>query len=173
MQLLRIDWNVVWTIINLLVLFVALRHFLYNPVMKVMDERKKMIDGQIADAENQKKQAGELKAQYAKKLEEAHAESADIMDKARKSAQAEYENQIRALTYEDITEWCMSTIGWTGKHHKVSIDLSWEQYCITVKWEEWILNSCECLEILCLCHTDCCSVEILTPDNVICVFYFY
>ena len=40
MQLLRIDWNVVWTIINLLVLFVALRHFLYNPVMKVMDERK-------------------------------------------------------------------------------------------------------------------------------------
>ena len=56
MQLLRIDWNVVWTIINLLVLFVALRHFLYNPVMKVMDERKKMIDGQIADAENQKKQ---------------------------------------------------------------------------------------------------------------------
>jgi len=93
MQLLRIDWNVVWTIINLLVLFVALRHFLYNPVMKVMDERKKMIDGQIADAENQKKQAGELKAQYAKKLEEAHAESADIMDKARKSAQAEYENR--------------------------------------------------------------------------------
>ena len=95
MQLLRIDWNVVWTIINLLVLFVALRHFLYNPVMKVMDERKKMIDGQIADAENQKKQAGELKAQYAKKLEEAHAESADIMDKARKSAQAEYEKIMK------------------------------------------------------------------------------
>ena len=100
MQLLRIDWNVVWTIINLLVLFVALRHFLYNPVMKVMDERKKMIDGQIADAENQKKQAGELKAQYAKKLEEAHAESADIMDKARKSAQAEYENRINAADAE-------------------------------------------------------------------------
>lgn len=100
MQLLRIDWNVVWTIINLLVLFVALRHFLYKPVMKVMDERKKMIDGQIADAENQKKQAGELKAQYAKKLEEAHAESADIMEKARKSAQAEYENRINAADAE-------------------------------------------------------------------------
>ena len=95
MQLLRIDWNVVWTIINLLILFVALRHFLYNPVMKVMDERKKMIDGQIADAENQKKQAGELKAHYAKTLEEAHAESADIMDKARKSAHAEAQRIIK------------------------------------------------------------------------------
>ncbi len=69
MQLLRIDWNVVWTIINLLVLFVALRHFLYNPVMKVMDERKKMIDESDSRCrESEEKTAGELKAQYAKKL---------------------------------------------------------------------------------------------------------
>lgn len=100
MQLLRIDWNVVWTIINLLILFVALRHFLYNPVIKIMDERKKMIDGQIADAENQKKQACELKAQYAKKLEEAHVESAEIMEKAKKSAQAEYDNRVNAANAE-------------------------------------------------------------------------
>jgi hypothetical protein len=44
---------------------------------------------------------------------------------------------------------------------------------ITIEWEERILNPCKRLEICCFCHADCCSVEILTPDDIIGVFYFY
>ena len=37
MQLLRIDWNVVFTIINLIVLYLALRKFLIKPVTNIME----------------------------------------------------------------------------------------------------------------------------------------
>ena len=62
MQLLRIDWNVIFTIINLIVLYLALRHFLIGPVTKVMEQRKAMIDGQFADAK--KTQLFEILTQY-------------------------------------------------------------------------------------------------------------
>ena len=64
MQLLRIDWNVVFTIINLIVLYLGLRKFLIGPVTNVMEQRKQMIEGQIADANKLKAEAGDLKKQY-------------------------------------------------------------------------------------------------------------
>ena len=93
MQLLRIDWNVVFTIINLIVLYLGLRKFLIGPVTNVMEQRKQMIEGQIADANNLKAEAGDLKKQYEGMLAQAHEET-------RKSAQAEYENRINAADAE-------------------------------------------------------------------------
>lgn len=43
MQLLRIDWNVLFTIINLLILYFGLRKFLIKPVTNVMEQRRQMI----------------------------------------------------------------------------------------------------------------------------------
>ena len=68
MQLLRIDWNVVFTIINLIVLYLALRKFLIKPVTNIMEQRKQMIEGDIADARKEKDKAYDLKAQYEDKL---------------------------------------------------------------------------------------------------------
>ena len=100
MQLLRIDWNVVFTIINLIVLYLGLRKFLIGPVTHVMEQRKQMIEGQIADANNLKTEAGDLKKQYEGMLAQAHEESAELLEKTRKSAQAEYENRINAADAE-------------------------------------------------------------------------
>ena len=85
MQLLRIDWNVIFTIVNLIVLYLGLRKFLIGPVTKVMDQRKQLIEGQMADARHVNEQANELKAQYEDALKQAHEESAQIVEKARKS----------------------------------------------------------------------------------------
>ena len=89
MQLLRIDWNVVFTIINLIVLYLGLRKFLIGPVTNVMEQRKQMIEGQIADANKLKAEAGDLKKQYE-----------GLLEKTRKSAQAEYENRINVADAE-------------------------------------------------------------------------
>ena len=93
MQLLRIDWNVIFTIVNLIVLYLGLRKFL-------MDQRKQLIEGQMADARHVNDQANELKAQYEYALKQAHEESAQIVEKARKSAQAEYESRMDAADAE-------------------------------------------------------------------------
>ena len=100
MQLLRIDWNVIFTIVNLIVLYLGLRKFLIGPVTKVMDQRKQLIEGQMADARQVNEQANELKAQYEDALKQAHEESAQIVEKARKSAQAEYESRMDAADAE-------------------------------------------------------------------------
>lgn len=100
MQLLRIDWNVVFTIINLIVLYLGLRKFLIGPVTNVMEQRKQMIEGQIADANNLKAEEGDLKKQYEGMLAQAHEESAELLEKTRKSAQAEYENRINVADAE-------------------------------------------------------------------------
>ena len=92
MQLLRIDWNVLFTIINLLILYFGLRKFLIKPVTNVMEQRRQMIEGQMADAKKTTEQANELKSQY--------DESAHIVEKARKTAQAEYESRVNAADQE-------------------------------------------------------------------------
>ena len=100
MQLLRIDWNVVFTIINLIVLYLALRKFLIKPVTNIMEQRKQMIEGEIADARKEKDKAYDLKAQYEDKLTQAHKESSEIIEKARKSAQTEYNNKVSVASAE-------------------------------------------------------------------------
>lgn len=100
MQLLRIDWNVVFTIINLIVLCLALRKFLIKPVTNIMEQRKQMIEGDIADARKEKDKAYDLKAQYEDKLTQAHKESSEIIEKARKSAQTEYNNKVSVASAE-------------------------------------------------------------------------
>ena len=100
MQLLRIDWNVVFTIINLIVLYLALRKFLIKPVTNIMEQRKQMIEGDIADARKEKDKAYDLKAQYEDKLTQAHKESSEIIEKARKSAQTEYNNKVSVASAE-------------------------------------------------------------------------
>ncbi len=96
MQLLRVDWNVVFTIINLIVLYLALKKFLIGPVTGIMQERRRRIAAEFAEADKRQKQAGELKEQYEEILEQAHEMSAQIVEAAKKSAEAEYESRLKA-----------------------------------------------------------------------------
>ena len=55
--MIKIDINLVFTIINLLVLYLLMKKFLFGPIIKVMDVRKAMIDQQFAGAKEQEDQA--------------------------------------------------------------------------------------------------------------------
>ena len=56
--------TIIGTIINLLVLYFLLQHFLFKPIQKIMDQREELIRGQLKDARDQKESAGKLKDQY-------------------------------------------------------------------------------------------------------------
>ena len=96
MQLLRIDWNVVFTIINLIVLYLLLKKFLIGPVTGIMKKRQNMINGQLAEAADKQKQAEDLKVQYEEMLSGAKDESAKIVEDARKRAKTEYDSKVEA-----------------------------------------------------------------------------
>lgn len=88
--MLRLDFNLVLTMINLIVLFLILRKFLFRPLMDIMEQRKAMIEEGLRNADEQKEQALALKAQYEEMLAGAKEESQKIVSQARQDAREEH-----------------------------------------------------------------------------------
>lgn len=86
--------GLVWTIINLIVLFLLLRHFLINPVSNIMEQRRKLIADGLQNAQDTQDEANRLKAEYEEALSGVKKESAEIVDKARIDARAEYDRIV-------------------------------------------------------------------------------
>lgn len=92
--MLKIDINLVFEIVNLLILFVAMRIFLFKPVRKIIEERQAEADRQFEEAENSKKAADELKDKYEQTLSNAEIEKKQVISEARKNAEKEYQRII-------------------------------------------------------------------------------
>lgn len=92
--MISINLNLVWTIINLVVLYLLLRHFLIGPVMNIMEQRKQMIDDGFKNAEAAQADANRLKQEYETALSGAKQESVQLIEDARKSAKAEYDRIV-------------------------------------------------------------------------------
>ena len=93
--MIKIDINLVFTIINLLVLYLLMKKFLFGPIINVMDQRKAMIDQQFAEAKERQDNAKELQEQYEGALKSAKEESYQIMEQAKKEAKAQAENTVK------------------------------------------------------------------------------
>ena len=100
--MISLDISLVWVIINLLVLYLLLKKFLFKPVCKMMDERSAKIqsdlDGAAVEITNKAKaQAGR---ECDLMLENARAESAKIMKEAEKSIANEKEKAMDDAKYQ-------------------------------------------------------------------------
>ena len=76
-------WTIFWTVVNVLVLFVALRHFLIKPVMGVIEQRNEMIRQQFDAAQKTQDEANKMKADYEQQLDTAKEQASDIIAAAR------------------------------------------------------------------------------------------
>ena len=89
--MLKLDINLLWTVVNVLVMYAVLRKFLFKPVQDVIAKRQQMVDANLADAETSKKEAAETMNAAQEKLRNVDNEAA-----ARREAyeqQAEKEKQ--------------------------------------------------------------------------------
>ena len=100
--MIKIDINLVFTIINLLVLYLLMKKFLFGPIINVMDQRKAMIDQQFADAKERQDNARALQEQYEGALRSAKEESYQIMEQARKEAKAQADHTVEETTAKII-----------------------------------------------------------------------
>ena len=99
-------WTLFFTVLNVLVLFLGLKKFLLKPVMNVVSQREELIQNQLTNAAETKKQAEQLKDEYQAELATAHDQAEEIIVMAKKRAEAEYNNAI-AKTREE-TEHMLS-----------------------------------------------------------------
>lgn len=86
--------TVVFTFINIIVLYVILKKLLFKPVTKYMDDRSKKIQDALNAAEEAKKTVNEMKAEYDAKLKLAKEEGNQIIEDYKKRADKEYEKAV-------------------------------------------------------------------------------
>ena len=49
--MLKLDMNLLWTVVNVLIMYALLRKFLFKPVQDVIAKRQQMVDASMADAQ--------------------------------------------------------------------------------------------------------------------------
>lgn len=89
--MIEINMNLVYTIINVIILYLLLRHFLIKPVTDIMEKRKQLIADGLQSAQDAQDGALKMKQEYEAALNGAKQESVQIVENARKSAKAEYD----------------------------------------------------------------------------------
>ena len=92
--MLRLDWNLLFTVINLLLLFVLMKIFLFKPVQKIIAARQAEADKQFDEAAAKQAEADGLKAQYAKSIASVEEEKSKAMQETMKKADAEYQRIV-------------------------------------------------------------------------------
>ena len=73
--MLTLNLNLLYTVVNILVLFLLLRKFLYKPVMNIIAQRQKQVDDALNAAETSKQEAAAALNDAQAKLRNVDAEA--------------------------------------------------------------------------------------------------
>ena len=93
-------WTALFVLLNTLTIFFVARKFLFNPVMKIINDRQQEIDDLYTDADRNKEAAASLRAEYEEKLSEAKKTGEAIVRDAMARGQAREEEILRQANRE-------------------------------------------------------------------------
>ncbi len=100
-------WNVLLTVINLLLLYIAFKLFLFKRVDAILQLRREEIEHAKDEATKKEQEAEDLKESYAKKLSEVGKECDELIAKSKKDGYDEYDriiNDAKAKAEQIIVE---------------------------------------------------------------------
>lgn len=93
--MLNIDpYTILFTLINLLILFVAMKKVLFKPINNILESRAKDIQDNLEQAERQRKEAEELKAQYEEQLSQSRQQASQLLNQAKAQGQEVYQKTV-------------------------------------------------------------------------------
>lgn len=98
--MLTLNWNIIWTFVDLIVLYVLLRKFLFARVQKVLDQRQEMIQGQMDHAKEQEALANQNLQQARETVENATKEARDKAQRILEAASRKEKEQLQASEEE-------------------------------------------------------------------------
>jgi len=87
-------WQLVFTLLNLLLNFFILRKFLYKPVKKMIESRQKEVEETYARADEAQEKAESMRDEYEERLASAKKDADDIVRDATRRAQLRTESMI-------------------------------------------------------------------------------
>lgn len=87
--LLEINWNLLFSLITLIVLYLILRKFFFKKVHKFMEDRQKGVEDSLANAKKKNEEADARLAEYDAKMQDAEKERQQIITDGRAEAEAQ------------------------------------------------------------------------------------
>ena len=113
-------WTALFTFCNMLITFSVLKHFLFEPVKKMIDDRQNEIDTMYADTDAAKQKAAALETEYQAHLQSIKDERDAMLREATRRAQKREEEivgeakteaaNIRADAESDIAQERKKTV---------------------------------------------------------------
>lgn len=98
--MLTLNWNIIWTFVDLIVLYVLLKIFLFARVQKVLDQRQEMIQGQMDHAKEQEALANQNLQQVRETVENATKEAREKAQRILEAASRKEKEQLQASEEE-------------------------------------------------------------------------
>ncbi len=87
-------WNILWTVINLLILYFLVKKFLFGRVDKILEQRQTEVEEASRAADEMIEEAKKAKAEYQQRIELADEEKEQILADIKKQGYDEYEKII-------------------------------------------------------------------------------
>ena len=93
-MILNLNWQIIWVFVNLLILFLLMKKFLFGPITKMLDDRAKSVADTLDQADERLDDAEKQKAEYTQQLADARGEASRIIEEARKRADLAYSRRM-------------------------------------------------------------------------------
>jgi len=93
--MLRLDINLVFTILNVLVLYFLMKKFLFKPVNGIIAKREEEIRTKLEEAKEAQLQAAKFKEEGTVIIENAKEEAENIISEAKGKGRVEYERILK------------------------------------------------------------------------------
>ena len=98
--MLTLNWNIIWTFVDLIVLYVLMKKFLFARVQKVLDQRQEMIQGQMDHAKEQEALANQNLQQAQETVATATKEAREKAQRILEAASKKEKEQLQASEEE-------------------------------------------------------------------------
>ncbi len=92
--------GVLWTMVNVFLLFLLLKKFLWKPVTKMIESRQEEIEGNLNAASAERAEAASVKALYDEQLSHAQKQADALIEKAKEHGESEYQQIVKAAKDE-------------------------------------------------------------------------
>ena len=87
-------FTILWTLIDLLILFLLMKKFLFKPVNDILQSRASAIEEAQKQAEKDRTEAEELRKRYEAELSASRSEAAELLGQAKTQSQELYQKTV-------------------------------------------------------------------------------
>ena len=93
-------WTMIFTWVNMLILFTVMKKFLFKPVMNILEQREAEVQKIYDDANEANEKAATLEKEYSEKMAQAREEAGEIIKQATLTAQKREKEIIESAHVE-------------------------------------------------------------------------